>query len=458
MNNKSNKITNANESNTGKVESKNKLIVGQSFSKEVGIGLPIVNGAGYSKGTSRFLPFSGDARKQYTANIFPQILARLAFDSPTNGAALQRKSMMTFGEGINLSELNSNLRKTLEKINAKGETANDLLKKMSMDYVTFGGFALKITWGYDGYIKFVEHLPFTNVRCGEPNEDNEIDYFVVSNNWDNTLTNKREKTYALPKFNESYWGKDSVQIIKDIPTPTDEQLEQAEQILYYTDYKPFATNGQQYYPIPDYVAALDSIQIEKEIIISNKALIDNGIGGKYVLTFPFQPTTREEMVQNDINITQQFTSASNNGGVIKMYAADKDSLPQLNKLDALDADTYNNVAIAVKQDIITAHQIPAILLEYNYGGGFNNRAEEMVTAYNQFQQTNIKSYQNNLIRVWKRLCSLIGWTADNFTIIPFNIQPIQDAPTNVKVDTTLAAKDGKEITVQGETSLNQGIN
>lgn len=434
-------------------EVKNKLMIGQSFSKEVGIGLPIVNGAGYSKGTSRFLPFSGDARKQYTANIFPQILARLAFDSPTNGAALQRKSMMTFGEGINLSELNSNLRKTLEKINAKGETANDLLKKMSMDYMTFGGFALKITWGYDGYIKYVEHLPFGNVRCGEPNEDNEIDYFVVSNNWDNTLTNKREKTYALPKFNESFWGKDSVKLVREVPEPSAEQLEQAEQILYYTDYKPFATNGQQYYPLPDYVAALDSIQIEKEIIISNKALIDNGIGGKYVIIFPFQPNSREEMDINDLNITQQFTSASNNGGVVKMYAGDKDALPQLNKLDALDADTYNNVAIAVKQDIITAHQIPAILLEYNYGGGFNNRADEMVTAYNQFQQTNIKSYQNNLIRVWKRLCGLIGWTADNFTIIPFNIAPEKKIEAAV-----VKTADNKEVTVQGETSLNQGIN
>lgn len=396
-----------------------------NFSSEAGMGLPIINGAGYTRRENKYLPFSGDSTRFDNKNLYPQLLARLVLDSPTNGAAIQRKSMMIFGEGFNISELNSNLKKTLLAINDEGETVNDILKKIAWDFATFGGYALKFVWGYDGYIKYIYHIPFTQVRCGEPNEDNRIDYYVISNNWDNTLNTGRENTYSLPKFNPSFWGKDSVKIVSNLPELTEDQLNQAEQIFYYKEYKPEATNGQQFYPLPDYVAALDSIQSEKQIIISNKSLIDNGIGGKYIIKHPYSPTSSEEMDEIDLNIKLNFVGAANNGGIMNLFAAEADSLPTIDKIDNLDADTYNNLSFLVKQDIITAHQIPAILLEYNQGGGFNNRAEEMVTAFNQFQKTNIKSYQNSIIRQFKNICEWIGWSADNLTIIPFVLESSQ---------------------------------
>ena len=76
---------------------------------------------------------------------------------------------------------------------------------------------------------------------------------------------------------------------------------------------------------------------------------------------------------------------------------------------------------SVKQNIITAHRVPAILVEYNYGGGFNNRAEEMSVAYKQFQQTSIKAYQNSVIRVFKSIVKWMGYENEDVQIIPFTI-------------------------------------
>lgn len=407
--------------------SNNKLFVpkGQSFSAEVGLGLPISR-ASSSLGGANYLPYSSQYGSMHGSfmedNLFPQMVAQMAVETPTNGAALQRKAMMTTGRGFNLSELPESLQAALEDINDCLETANDLLEQISKDYVTFGGFSLKVSWANGGTIANIYHVPFTDVRVGKPREG-KVCHYIVSNNWDRTMTTSMVSTEVYPAFNPEVFSEPIPMIDGELQV-SEEHEANAEQIIYYFDKSPAASSGMRYYPVPDYFGGMDAIMTEREIHVANKALLDNGFGGKYMITFPFRANDEAEMERNDIELKEAFTGAKNNGGIISQYADDKESLPQVDKLDALEANTYIELNKETKQSIVTAHQIPAILLEYNFGGGFNNRAEELAVAYDTFQKTNIKKKQDKIVRVFRRLLTYKGFDSTvlrGLTIVPFSL-------------------------------------
>ena len=191
-----------------------------------------------------------------------------------------------------------------------------------------------------------------------------------------------------------------------------------------------------YYPVPEYVNALDHIETEIAIGIANKSLLDNGFNGKYIMTVPFIPATEEQKKEFDEMMRLNHAGPQNNGEFMVLYTNSQEEAPKIERIEPIDADTYLNVEKSVEQAIVTAHQIPAILLEYNEGGGFNNRAEEMTVAFSQYQKTKIKDIQNSLIKTYRTLFSYMGWDNEDVQIIPFTLtDPVQQA--------------------QGETSLNQ---
>ena len=394
---------------------------GQTFSAEAGLGLPFSTIKAQKAGAT-YIPFSGDSQKYFTQNLYPQELAKLAYNAPTHNAAIKAKQMMILGEGFNLDLLSPKLRAKFEAINEYGETANDVLNYISWDYAIFGGFALKVKWNNKGLIYDVCHVPFTDVRVGVPNEKGLPEYYVVSNNWDRTQPNNCEISYVINKFNPNYFV-DGVQVDEEgVPSPDEEQMSNAEQLIYIWDWKPAASNGMRLYPVPDYIGALDQIMTEYSIGVANKSKIDNGVAGKTLVMYPYLAQSEEEKAEIDNYFRINFQGADKDGAVIHAFNESKDALPTITNLPSLDADTYIELEKSTKQNIITAHRVPAILVEYNYGGGFNNRAEEMSVAYQQFQKTSIKSYQNQIVRTFNSLVYWMGFEDAQIEIMPFSIE------------------------------------
>jgi hypothetical protein len=399
-----------------------------NLSSDASIGLPSSRVTLSSRNSNKYMSYSGDGANRGRLNLYPQELTRLAYDAPTHFAALSRKAFMTKGRGIDKSKLSKALQRVFKNLNPYGDTIDDILERVSWDYVILGAIALKVTWGNDGYIKYVEHVPAGNVRVGVPDAYGNVTQYVISNNWDNSLSNSLERTYSLPAFNPSYFGKDSIQLNNGVPTPNEDQVNNAEQLIYLFDYKPHSTGIFEYYPVPDYIGAIDAISTEIEIGISNKSILDNGLGAKYIVTFPENLYSDEKKMMYDYDLKASFAGAKHNGGLITMYS-DKgsDSLPKIDMTPSADANTYLEVDKQVKQSIITAHNIPAILLEYNQGGGFNNRAEEMVVAYEQFQATKIQSYQDFILKCLNSVTTYLGWEDSELAIIPFSMLPAEAA-------------------------------
>ena len=406
--------------------------VSLSFSAEAGLGAPIIT-SGYATNGNRYIPFSSNSKRYNTQNTYPQQLAKLVLESPTHGAAINIKSMLTKGLGFDKESLSRNVKKRMMRMNSKGQTIDDILEQVAKDYVTFGGFALKVIWQQDGKINSVERIHFTDVRCGEPDENGDIKYYVISNNWDLQMPTRFQKTYSLPVFNPDIFDEE-IPTLNGIPQLTEEQIANGEQIIYfYKESSSPATNGMYFYPVPDYAAGIDCIMQEIDINIANKSLINNGLGGKTVINIPQMPTD-EEVKRNYVNNTiRNFTRAENNGGLIINFGEDVDRLPTYTTLAPLEADTYNNVHEIVIQTIVTAHNIPGILLNLRNGGTWSNTADEMEQAFLIFNKTKIAAYQQDIERMFNTLFFYMGYDVE-LQIIPFTINTPQDVTSDEVVD------------------------
>lgn len=404
------------------------------FSAEAGLGLPTSRSAS-SKKSYPYTPWGSYSEKYNTLNGYPDLLAQLATDSPTHSAAIKIKQDMIKGDGFNTDELSVKLSNFLEGIGGEWEDANDLLAAIANDYAIYDGFAFRVQYNTAGQVANLEYVPFGDTRAGKAinnGVDLEVPYYVVSNNWNNGVTAQYETCYALNTFNPEVFA-EGVLFDEESNeyTPTEEQEVNYEQIVYFFNKKPRASSGQLFYPIPSYIGGIDSILTEREIGVANKSAIDNGFGGKYVVVLPTNNANEEEKATMYNDLMDSFAGASKDGLPVVVFAdstSEEVMKPEIDKIDSLDADTYKNLEESVKQSIVTTHNIPAILLNLSLSGGFNNRGEEMTVAFQQYQQTTIKQYQDNILRVLRKVLAYAGFSKNELaklTINPFELNIVK---------------------------------
>lgn len=412
------------------------------FSAEAGLGSPIIT-SGYASNGKRYIPYSSSSKRYNTQNTYPQWIASLVVDSPTHGAAIALKSMLTFGQGFDQSALTRPTKKALSNMNDKNQTIDDILEKVAQDWVTFNGLAIKVIWNKSGKIASVERLHFSEVRAGEPDADGNINYYLVSNNWDNQMPHRLKKEYSLPVFNPKIFQRlrENKGLVNDADLTEEEIANGAQIIYYYKELNSPATNGMSYYPVPDYAGGIDSIMSEIDIVVSNKSLINNGVGGKTFVYFMQQPADDKAAAEVRQTLIKNLAGASNNGGIVVGYADGKDYVPQITSLPALEADTYKGLFEQCVQSIVTAHRIPSILLNISNTGGFSNAADEMEAAFNMMNRTVIAGYCRTLEKVFNSIVSYMGYDVD-LQIVPFSLLTEQNN-TSKEVAGTETSLDSK---------------
>lgn len=385
------------------------------FSTHGGIGLPIVKYPRTISGIKKFIPFTGSGLAMRTDNIYPQVISNLISNSPTLGSAIQVLSLLTYGHGINLEkEIPSDLLAFLLNINENGESINDILENISYDINSFNGFALKVHWKSNKTIGSIEHVPYKNIRLGYPDEvTKKIDYCVISNDFEMKMERGLRNEYSIPLFNPDKIQK--IQYDDDLNPIVDEVTsENAEQLIYWQGYSP-SSNG--FYTTPRFVACLDSVIGEIKIGVCQNQQISNGINGSYIISHEGDTIVDDDIKQDIVeNLNYLVSGAENAGGIIYLPSSIK-----VGKLDPLPFDIYDSANAENRQRIITGTRVPAILLEYNFGGGFNNRSEEMKSAFDLLNQTSINSLQKKIVRVLNTIFDYVTTKPYDIQISPFNI-------------------------------------
>mgnify|MGYP003627046037 FL=1 len=191
-------------------------------------------------------------------NLFPQYLIELHDYSALHRTCITAKRDNVSGKGLTTENPEDEDRLMMAN---SYNTVYDVFKKTAFDMVMFGGYAIQVIYKEDRSLGISEfyHLDFSKIRSGKKNEVGVITTYYYSDDWSNIRKNPIKE---IPAFN----------MLK-----TDEPI----QMIYYNTYTP----SQSYYPKVDYLASIQSINIDVEIKNFHLSNIQNSLNPSLFISF-----------------------------------------------------------------------------------------------------------------------------------------------------------------------------
>jgi len=328
-------------------------------------------------------------------NLFPQFIAGLFNKSAMNRTAIQSKLDGVIGQGLKTKKEEDNY--LLKRANPK-ESWNDVFEKATLDYITFGGFALNVIWSNDGEtIAEFYHLDFSRVRSGVHSQlTNEVDKYYYAADWSQW---RKIKPLEFSGFNPE----------KSIDCPS--------QVFYFFDYEP----GSLFYPLPSYSGGLNDIQIDVEVSKFHINNLANGLAPSLFIGLNNgipDPEARQEIYDE---ITMAFRGSDNAGKAFIAFSDDKEHAPDILPIPAANSDYYVNLETRITSRILSAHRItsPMLLGLYHEGGtGLGRNKDEIETAYAHFITTVVKPIQKSMLKVFDSIMYYRGYETVELYIEP----------------------------------------
>lgn len=316
-------------------------------------------------------------------NQFPQYLWNLYLRSALLQSIINGTTDYAVGNQIIYSQ-DAIIQRLKDEANKDGETLDDIIKKLIVDYLIFGGFALQIIYNKVQEISEIYWLDFRNVRL---NKDADKAYY--SEDWIKHSNDYIE--YNL--FNPN---------------------EKKGTCIYY--FKGHLSRGV--YPIPRYNGALTAIETSTEISKFHLNSILNNFSGNFIINFNNgQPT---EDVQDIIEkkLKNKFAGADNAGKFMVSFNDSKDNAVTVERIQddnfdkkyaSLRTDTFKEIFIAFRA-------IPQLFGLNVDNDGFNK--QEYIESFTLYNKTTVLPIQKDIIRCFNRIFNV----QDSITIVPFNLE------------------------------------
>jgi hypothetical protein len=305
-------------------------------------------------------------------NIYPFELIDLYNDSSTHNAIINGKVGYTVGNGLYSEDLAT--KKWLSFANID-EDWTSLLKRISLDYELFNGYAIEVI--KTGVGNQYHHIDFANIRVGL---DGGLQY---SDEWitDKGTRNGKPKIQYLDRYN-----------------PKDQ--EQKRGIIYHVDYRP----NLKYYPLPVYVGSLAEIKTDVQIGDYWLNEVKNGfVGGTLIQHNNGVPSTEAESKAFEETFQEKFGKATGTK-IVHLFAPSKENGSEISNLNGNDLhERYLEMSNRVKESIFIGHRVTNPILFGVKEAGQLGARNELDLAYEIFTNTYIAERQNTLLRTIKKL-------------------------------------------------------
>jgi hypothetical protein len=323
-------------------------------------------------------------------NLYPFELIDLYNDSSTHNAIINGKVGYIVGNGLESEDLTT--KKWLSAANID-EDWTSLLKRLSLDYELFNGYAIEVIRTTAG--NQYHHLDFANIRLGL---DGGIQY---SDNWISESGTRTFRPYIqhLERYNPA-------------------NLEQKRGVIYHVDYRP----NLKYYPLPVYVGSLAEIKTDVQIGDYWLNEVTNGfVGGTLIQHNNGVPETLEESKEFEDAFKDKFGKATGTK-IVHLFSPSKDNASEISNLNGNDLhERYLEMSNRVKESIFIGHRVTNPILFGVKEAGQMGARNELDLAYEIFTNTYIAERQNTLLRTIKKLAFYEIQTSD-IEIIP--LKPI----------------------------------
>ena len=321
-------------------------------------------------------------------NQYPNYLFSLYSDCTTLQSIINGTSDFICG-----NDAECRMERFAKTINKRGDTINDLLQRIAVDYLIFGGYAIQVIKDFNNNISELYWLDFSKLRADKKNE-----VIFYSEDWDKSFG--RVKYISYPKFNPN----------DNNPTS----------IFYFKGNK-----TRSVYPTPIYNAAIIACELEKKINNFHLNEISNNFLSSKIISFNGGIPDDEVKVEIEKDINEKFSGAENAGRILISFNDNKESAPTVENLGTDDfADRYDALAKRTREQIFTAFRaVPALFGLMTESTGFNS--QEFSESFKLYNRTMVQPIQKNIVDAFDKIFGVEG----SVLIQPFSIEENNEEET-----------------------------
>jgi hypothetical protein len=293
-------------------------------------------------------------------NLYPQYLIDLYNSSPVHHALVVSIATMIYGDGVQGDEMIQEW--------VLSNKFDDELRKTCLDLKLQGGFIWEVVWNSDGNkILSVKHSPFEQWRAGQMDEEGNI----------------------TRMFHCIDWAQRNLHKVTDWPTFNPMNSEDV-QIIYC---KPF-TVGSMYYPKPDYIGAINWVEVDKQVSIFHNNNLQNGMTPGFSIHFKngIPPKIERDEIRRDLE--RQLTGARNAGKFFMTFSDGADTAPEVKPFDVNNAsEQFQFVSTESTDKIMIGHRVTSPALFGVKTAGQLGNAQELADAQVIFDKNVIQPYR-----------------------------------------------------------------
>ena len=340
-------------------------------------------------------------------NLYNLYLDVLMYGSAIHNAIVRGTADLIYGNGLH-AESKDQYPEQWVRLMAMFDNGK-VLRRVAHDIKQYGHAYINTIWSEDRTtIAECHHVPAGKIRVGTANEDDEITQFFYCVDWQRAST---LKVQTIPAFSA-----------QDRSAPS--------QILMIKAYNPLS----QYYGLPDYVGALNYIQMDQAISEFHLNNIQNGLFPSMHISFNSGIPTEEERIETELAVNEKFGGVNSAGRVLISFNDNRDEKPEIDTIPIPDQHRlYDYLSNQVSGKVLAGHRVTSPLLFglRETGGGFGNNANEMREAFALYHTTTIQSYQDLIIDGLRPIFS-----ASNI-VLPLELKPMEpDEYLGKKVEQT----------------------
>ena len=362
-------------------------------------------------------------RKWGVDNLYCNKLLDLYAESPTHAACINFGVQSIVGEGVDYEASNFNGK---EVVPNAYEDWNSLIRKISLDFMLYGSYAVQCILNKDGKTLSYYHIPLDKVRWGEYDEDGQIVEYYISADW-------------------SALGQNPPIRIDAFDMRPDTKIEKGKGYLYvYRPYSPLVT----YYQQPHYSAGISAIQSEIEFVRHDLKSAVNGFipSGMLILN---EVETDEERRGIIDNVNKMFVGTENSNSLLISFRSNVEE--QAPSFVPFAANTGNvNIYADANQRcinrILGSHQIcdaQLIGLPLQGASGFNSEGAILETAYNVYNKVVGNYNRQCVIQTFNFMLALNGVDTE---IVMKPIKFTLEDSTSTDITKDNAEVDDKDLT------------
>lgn len=341
---------------------KNKLLA-YGFSKDLAQDVP-EEVKRLDRLKNSWIPFGDD-------NLFPQHLSELSRAASTHRAILNTKTTFTIGEGFHT--LDESLDEYIKDVNADGESLDDVMRKVSDDYWTFGNAYLEVVVG-KGYINLYHH----DATTGRVAKD-------------------KKKILFHPDWADVRRSEEKIKPLDIYPTFKKYAKGVQRSVIHFCDYE----STYYYYGLPDYVAALDHIKIASQIGKYNLTRFKNGFMPSAIIELGADMSEEEAQIFID-EAREKLTGENNNSKILFIAKNGDESASNVQVINDTSDGSFMELQTITNDNIISSHRWNPALSGIQVAGSLGNN-QQILTIYDIVMSTVIREPQYMMCRELKKV-------------------------------------------------------